>query len=364
MKLRYLNGLTTVFMLGLAAGCGRPPAGGGGPPSDFSVSAVVAPASSETIEISVQLVGSLKARESVDIVSEVSGTVAEILFTDGQVVKENQLLIRLDDAKLKARLAEAKARLALAETNFKRSKDLLKSQTISQQEYDQAKSEFEVADSSFRLIEEELGDAEIKAPFAGVVGERLVSPGAYLSAGQAITRLVQMDSLEAEFRIPEIYLRQIKHGQKIEMQSVALPGIEILGEVFFVSPLVDENSRTVLVKALVPNDSMQLKPGLFGKLNLVLEERAGAIMIPEASVRYAGDQASVVVMDANGKAEFRNVTVGQRYPGRVEISEGLSEGERVVVEGYQKMGPGTGIMISPASEKYGIKPDAAPATGG
>lgn len=355
-----LNTIITLLLLAMAAGCGRPQAGGGGPPGDYSVSAVVAPAKGETIQVSVQLVGSLKARNSVDIVSEINGSIAEILFTEGQFVEKGEVMIKLDDAKLKARRSEANARLELAKTNFKRSRELKESDTISQQEFDQMKAEFDVAESSFKLLEEELNDSVIKAPFAGVAGERMVSAGAYLTAGQTITRLVQMDPLEAEFRVPEVHIGKIHTGQKIVMQSVVTPGTGIEGEVFFINPSIDENSRTVLVKALVPNTERKLKPGQFGKLDLVLEEREGAIMIPDACIRYAGDQASVVVMNPEGKAEFRNVTVGQRYPGRVEITDGLQIDERVVVEGYQKMGPGTGIMISPASEKYGIVPEPAP----
>jgi len=362
MKRFELRGLITMVLFAVTAGCGRPPAGGGGPPGEYSVSAVVAPAKKETIKISVQLVGSLKARDAVDIVSEINGIVAEILFTDGQIVEKGDVLIRLNDAKLKARKSEANARLELAKTNFKRSRELRESDTISQQEFDQMKAEFDVAEASFKLLEEELKDSVIEAPFAGITGERMISAGGYLTAGQTITRLVQMDPLEAEFRVPEVHIGKIKPGQKVVMHSVVTPGIDINGEVFFINPSIDVNSRTVLVKAIVSNSDLSLKPGQFGKLDLVLEERDGAIIIPESCIRYAGDQASVVVMNSEGKAEFRNVNVGQRFPGRVEITAGLEADERVVVEGYQKMGPGTGIMISPASEKYGIVPEHAPET--
>jgi len=360
MNISDFNRLIILLALACTAGCGRPQAGGGGPRGDYSVSAVVAPAKSETIQITVQLVGSLKARDSVNIVSEINGSVSEILFTEGRVIEEGDVMIKLDDAKLKARMSEANALLELAKTNFRRSRELRESDTISQQEFDQMKAEFDVAESSFKLLEEELNDSIIEAPFTGVAGERMVSAGAYLTAGQTITRLVQMDPLEAEFRVPEVHIGKIHAGQKIVMHSVVTPGVSIEGEVFFINPFIEENSRTVLVKALVPNPELKLKPGQFGKLDLVLEERDGALMIPESCIRYAGDQASVVVMNAEGKAEFRNVTVGQRYPGRVEITDGLQINERVVVEGYQKMGPGTGIMISPASEKYGIVPEPAP----
>lgn len=360
MKKRIQSWLTLASILILISGCGRPP-GSGGQHGGYAVNGVVAPATEETIEVTVQLVGSLKARESIDVVSEINGVIAEIKFTEGQPVKAGDALVRIDDAKLKARLAEASARLNLAMTNFKRARNLVDSATISQQEFDQARAEFDVAEASFKLIEEELGDSDIVAPFAGTTSARMVSPGEYVTAGRPITRLVQMDPLEAEFNVPEAYASEVKMGQKIVMNSVALPDEEITGEVFFVDPIVNTDTRTVLVKALVPNHELRLKPGLFGKLDLVLAQRDNAIVVPESSVKYAGDQASVVVRNAEGKAEFRNVKVGERYPGKVEIIEGLEPGELVVVEGFQKMGPGTDIIISPASEKYGVSVEPPPA---
>jgi len=337
------------------AGCGRPPSNGG-QHGEFSVNAIVAPAVEETVLYTIQLVGSLKARDSLDIVSEINAAVSEILFSDGQLVEQDQVLVKLDDAKIKARWAEAKARFGLAQTNFKRSRELFDSQTVSRQEFEQAEAEFNVAEAVYNLLNREVSDTVIKAPFAGVVSDRRISHGQYLTAGVPITRLVRIDPLEAEFRVPERHLSRVKKGQQIVLRSVAHPDLEITGDIFFIDPSINEGTRTVLVKALIPNPDYILKPGLFGALDVVLEEKAGAIVIPESSVRYAGDQASVVVMNGEGRAEFRNVKVGQRLPGRVEITEGLTAGEHVVVEGYQKMGPGTAIIISPASEKYGVTP--------
>jgi len=346
------------------AGCGRPPAGGGRPEGDFPVNAVVAEASSETVQSTIQLVGSLKAQDSISIVSEINAAVEKILFNEGETIKAGQVLVRLDDAKLKARLAEAKARYDLADTNFKRGQELFDSQTISKQEYDQVLAEFNVAGAVFNLLNSELSDTKITAPFDGVISQRLVSEGQYLTAGQVVTYLVKMNPLEAEFRVPERFIGQIKTGQKISFHSSSLPDSIISGEIFFIDPIMNADTRTVLVKALIPNPKLDYKPGLFGELDVVLNEKANAVVIPESCVRYAGDQASVVVMNGEGKAEFRNVTVGQRMPGRVEISDGLAAGERVVVEGYQKMGPGSTILISPASEKYGVTPPAqAPVEG-
>ncbi len=341
---------------------GKPPPPAGGPPEDFFVSAVVAPASVETVRDTVVVVGSLEARDTVEVQSEVAANVVEVLFTEGDQVRKGDVLIRLDDAKLSARLAEAQARRNLAETNFKRAEDLLASSTISRAEHDQVKAEYDVAVAGFNLLNRELDDTVLKAPFDGVMGARLVSPGQLVSIGQPLTSIVRLDELEVSFRIPERHVGQIRSGQPVLMDTVARPGEPIRGEVFFVDPVIDSRTRSVLAKARVENTDLLLRPGMFGSLSVVLAEREEALVIPESAVRYAGDQASVVVMNGESRAEFRNVTVGQRQPGRVEITSGLSAGEVVVVEGYQKMGPGTGIAISPASARYGISPPPPPET--
>jgi membrane fusion protein (multidrug efflux system) len=341
---------------------GKPPPPAGGPPEDFFVSAVVAPVSAETVSDTVAVVGSLEARDTVEVLSEVAANVVEILFTEGDPVRKGDVLVRLDDAKLSARLAEARARRNLAETNFKRAEDLLASDTISQAEHDQVKAEYDVAVAGYNLLKRELDDTVLKAPFDGIMGARLVSPGQLVSIGQRLTSIVRLDVLEASFRIPERHVGQIRNGQPVIMDTVARPGEPIRGEVFFVDPVIDSRTRSVLAKARVDNTDLLLRPGMFGTLLVVLSERENALVVPESAVRYAGEQASVVVMNGENRAEFRNVTVGQRQPGRVEITSGLTAGEVVVVEGYQKMGPGTGITISPASERYGISPPPPPET--
>lgn len=345
----------------LVTGCGRPPPAGG-PPGEYSVNAIVAAVSEEAVQSTVQVAGSLRARDAVEVVSEINAPIAEIIFTEGEPVAAGQILVKLDDAKLKARVAEAKARFQLARTNLQRAQELLDSQTISRQEHDQMQAEFSVAEAVLNLLEQELQDTNITAPFDGITGARLVSPGQYLAAGTPVTWVVQMDPLEVEFRLPERHAGLARRDQQVEMSTASHPDRKITGKIFFIAPMVDEETRTVMAKALIPNPDNSLKPGMFGPVNVVLEERPGALVVPESCIRHQGERAFVVIVNPESKAEFRNVTVGIRMPGRVEIIEGLKAGERVVVEGFQKMGPGTTVIISPGSEKYGVTPDAPPAT--
>jgi len=146
--------------------------------------------------------------------------------------------------------------------------------------------------------------------------------------------------------VPERYVGQLAMGQRMEITVEAFPMETFAGPVTFISPRVDRDSRTVLVKARLSNADQRLKPGMFGSLELVFKVRDEALVIPESAVSYSGDRASVVVMDADDRAEFRRIEIGSRLVGMVEVADGLSEGERVVVEGYQKMRPGSAIQAT------------------
>ncbi len=356
MKSKYLRWL---FITALAtAGCGKPPAQEG-PGGEFPVQAVVALVKHEPLEETLALVGNLAAKEFINIRSEIEAKIAYIGFTEGASVEAGQVLFRIDDAKLQAQVAEAKARFELAKNDFERGKSLLAKKTISQQQFDQFRSTLDANRASLRLANERMDDAVIVAPFVGQMGERVVSLGQFVDVGQLLSSLVQIHPLDVEFNVPERYLGQLDVDQNIAIRTVAYDD-DFVGKVFFVSPQLDERSRTVLVKAYVDNSDRRLKPGMFANLDLVFRARDKAIVIPEQAIAYQGDQASVVVMNPDARAEFRPVEVGLRLSGFAEILTGLEVGERIVVEGSQKMGPGSQILISPRSQRYGIAvPDAA-----
>lgn len=344
------------LMLG-GAGCGKPQSDGGGPPGDYKVQAVVALVTPQPLEERIRLVASLQARDSVDVVSEISATITELLLQEGQLVSAGDVLVRLDDRKLAARARETEALLALAQTNFERGQELLDTETIAKQEFDRLKAEHDIAEAAHALAHANLEDTVIKARFDGIVTERMVSAGQYVTAGQRLTTLVKTDPLEAVFHAPEQYIGALAVGQKVELSSVAYPNETFTGLVFFVDPRVDARSRTVSIKAEVPNTDGRLKPGMFANLELVLRVQDDALLIPESAVQYRGDQAIVFIMTEDGVADIRPVTVGLRREGFLQVTDGLAPGDRVVAEGYQKMFPGVGIIISPDSAQYGIEPE-------
>lgn len=348
-------------LLGLSflAGCGKPPSGSGDY-GDFPVTAVVATAHTRILEDKISLVGSLHAIDTVDLVSEIDARIVDIHFEEGQPVQKGDVLIRFDDRKLAASLAQTSARYNLAKTNLERAVSLLERQTISQQDYDQAAAEFDAIRALLELEKERLADATLIAPFTGILSEHSVSRGQFTTRGQLLGTLVSIHPIEVAFHVPERYCGQLATGQVISISVAAYPDNAFSGTIAFISPEVDVDSRTVRVKARLDNTGALLKPGMFGSLELIFTAEEAALVIPEAALQYNRDQASVVVRDSDGRAAFRNVEVGTRLAGYAQILKGLAEGEQVVVEGYQKMRPGSAILISAESSRSGSQSAATP----
>jgi membrane fusion protein (multidrug efflux system) len=297
----------------------------------------------------------------VELVSEIDSKIRELKFKEGDRVKKGQALITLEDTRVKANLDDATARLELANAELKRGDELLANKTITEQEIDRLRFQQRSADAAMRTARRQFEEAVISSPFDGVMAEHDLSPGQNVARGEKLVWVIQTSPLEVEFHVPERYIAQVAKAQKIQIESVALPGRKFEGSVDYISPRLDEASRTGLVKARIPNEEGLLKPGMYGSLDLIFRVRDKVLTIPEACLSYHGDHASVVVMNQAGKAEFREVKVGLRLQEKAEVLEGLVEGELVVVEGYQKMGPGTTVLISPESVRYGILPPPVPA---
>lgn len=350
-----ISGAMALLLALAAGGCGKPGAKNqwGG---DSPASAVMARVEREIVDTEVELVANLAPKNEVDIISELDATVLEMLFTEGQHVEKGQELVRLDPVQTQARLEEAEARFNLAELSYLRNKDLLANDTISQQEYDRAEAEYHDTKAGLALARDDRSKTTLAAPFAGTVGEKEVSVGQYVSRGARLTRLISVDPLEVVFDIPERYLGRLKDDLVVRFSTDAFPEESFEGLVVYVAPQLDEKTRTIRVKAEVRNEDGRLKPGMFGELSLVLERREDALVIPGACIQLLGGAATVVVLDGEGKTAFRAVQVGRRFKGRAEITDGLAEGEYVVVEGFQKMGPGMSVIASPESAEYGVTP--------
>lgn len=341
--------LSLILICAAFAGC-KPKAGSGGPPGGFATQVVAVKVSKEAITEQLRVVGSVLANENVDLKPEVDGRVVGIHFEEGQPVTEGQLLVELDSGATGAMLAEAEANQRLAEAKWTRAGDLLKNRTMSQQEADEARAQFDGTGARVTQMREQLRYLKIKAPFAGIIGVRHISPGQVISKETVIATLSDLDPVKVEGNVPERYLALAKEGAKVMLSIAAFPDEKFEGEVYFVAPHLDPINRTALVKARVANEDLRLKPGMFASAELALRVRDEAIVIPEAALMPQGDTFAVIVVGADLTAQMRPVKVGVRTAGRAEILEGLQADETVVVEGWQKTRPGGKVKLAPAEK--------------
>jgi len=304
----------------------------------------------DTITRTVEAVGTLQSNESVIIRPEIAGLVTEILFEEGGEVEKSAPLVRLDDSIYRAELAEAQASLVLTETNYKRAQDLFKSQTGTQRALDEARAAYEAAQARIALAQARLAKTELRAPFTGIVGLRRVSVGDYVTPGQHLVNLESIAPLKADFRVAETNLLLIKEGQPIRVEVGALPGKSFTGSVYAIDPRIDESGRSIVIRARLPNDEKILKPGLFARVTLVVEEREDAILVPEEALMPQQGRSTVYKV-VDGKAEMTPVQTGLRRQGMVEITKGLQQGDVVITAGQMKIQPGAPVTVMPAQQE-------------
>jgi len=326
-----------VFMLGCQNGKNEAQA------PQFVVNVIVVESKLKLVSDKINLVATLTPNERVEIQNLISGVVTDISFEEGESVEVGDLIFELDTKKLRARLAEAEGNFELAEINRERYIKLLESNTVSQQEFDQAISRYSVLSATLELRRRQLDDSMLRAPFSGIIGYRRVSPGQFIQQGETITTLVDINPIKANFQVPERFLDDLKINQVINITVPAYPTERFSGKVYFIAPEVASETRTVLVRATIDNTSKRLKPGMFGNLELVLQPEGKALVIPESALITQGDRIQVMVVDSENTVKVIYVSTGLRLKGEVEITDGLNVGERVITEGHQKVEAGSKV---------------------
>ena len=297
-----------------------------------------------TITEEVNAVGTLLANESVMIRPERDGRIAQIHFAEGQLVKKGTRLVSLDASETEAQLAAARAEATLNRNRLKRAEELKEKNFISAEALDVARETLNQSVARQEEVKSRLEKMTILAPFEGVAGLRQVSPGAYVKAGQDIARLEGIGTLKLDFRVPELYLGRIRPEQPVQVRVDAFPDETFNGAIYAVEPAVDEQTRTVLLRARVPNPGVRLKPGMFARVSLVLGERKDALLVPEQAIVPRGNE-NYVFRIVDGKAVIARVELGARRTGEVEITRGLAAGERIVIDGQLKLKPGVPVKI-------------------
>lgn len=292
--------------------------------------------------------GSLRSDESVMIRPEIDGRLAQLHFREGQSVEAGALLVSLDDAISRAELAQARANLNLAEKNFQRAQMLFKRGASNAQALDEASAQQQAARASLALAQARLDKTRIQAPHDGVLGLREASPGDYLSAGQDIVNLEVLDPLKVDFRIPQKSVNQVRLGQTVEISLDAYPGERFVGEIFAINPRLDEAGRSQAIRARIDNPERRLRPGQFVKVSVILDERADALIIPEEAVMPVGERLLVNLV-VDGKVAVREVELGKRMDGTVEVREGLRGDETLISAGWQKVREGMPVRTKVAA---------------
>lgn len=303
------------------------------------------PVTLETVERTLDAIGTLESNESVTLRPEIAGRIAGIHFREGQDIAKGELVVELDGSAYQAQVAEAEARVALNKRSAERARELYSRQMSSTRERDESIAALAVADAELNFARVQLAKTRILAPFEGVLGLRTVSIGAYVNPGDTLVTLDDLDPIKVDFRVPEPALPLVHAGQRIELRVDAFPDRSFHGEIYAVAPRVDVDGRTVSLRARVPNPDFLLKPGLFARVKVVVERREGAVVIPEqAIVPTAEGQAVFRVIDE--KAVLTPVTLGQRRAARVEVIQGLSAGDTVVTAGQLKLRDGSAVDIT------------------
>jgi membrane fusion protein (multidrug efflux system) len=316
-----------------------------------------------------QAVGSLKSRQGVTLRPEVSGRITQLNFKDGERVKKGQLLVQFDDQLQLAQVKQSQAELSIAQANHKRNQELVAQNFISKRSVDESAANLEVAQAKLSLSQATASRLKITAPFDGMTGIRTVNVGDYLKDGGDIVNIEDITAVFVDFRLPERFQSKVKKGQKAQVDMDALPGRKFTAVIQAIDPLLDTNGRSVGVRACIDNRQNQLRPGMFARVNTVFSEREKAVVVPEeAIVPQAGKQFVIKLLDGADKGTDKEtkttqrveVKVGIRRPGKVEILEGLAEGDEVVTAGQQRVQKdGTSVKVVELGKPGGKPPGSA-----
>ncbi len=320
-------------------GCARRFEKAGGPPPDAALKVRTHQVAPQPFRETFAASATIMPNESVIIKSESEGRIVGIGFVEGERVEKGRVLFRLDPEKLNAALKEAQAAFALAEANRARAEEMLKANAISAQEFDVANSAYLARKAAVDLLARQLEDSVIRAPFDGVMGARLVSPGQMVGRLTPLASLVDQSRVKVEFRLPERLAPSVHIGMPVALRVAAWPDEAFEGQVSFISPDLDPATRTLLVRADLDNSSGRLRGGMFARVDLVLNEIPDALLIPDIALMQRGDKTFVYVVGDDSRAQLREVTTGPRVSGRVLVLSGLAPREVVVTEGHQKLGP-------------------------
>lgn len=298
---------------------------------------------SERVSDRVMTVGTVLANEEVEIRSEVSGKIDRIFFNEGQRVTKGDVLVKVNDAELRAQLLRAQSRLALAEQQEARQRQLYEKTLVSKEDYDNAVTSLSIARADVQLIEAQMEKTQIKAPFEGVVGLRFVSEGSYISPTTLITTLQDYARVKVDFSIPEKYSSAVRVGDRVTFTTENLQR-PLTATIYARDPKIDPRTRTLRLRATRSNTEGTLLPGSFATVEVLFKEK-NAVMIPSYALvpELKGQRVFVY---RNGKAEAQSVQIGLRTDQQVEVTEGVQPGDTLILSGILQLRSGMPVRLT------------------
>jgi len=360
---------TSLICLAFVSGCGEKSEDEKAKSSGASLSDVkTTPLSKRLFSDKVEALGTVRALEAIDISSNVTDRIEEIFFEDGDSAKKGDLLVRLEDAEETASVESAKAEESEQEREIERLRNLVDEGAVSEVRLEEYRTQREIAAQKVAVAKAKLADRKIIAPCAGVLGFRRVSRGALVMPGDIIATLDVLDPVKLDFTVPETFLSDLKGGLEITAVSDAFPGLDFTGTVTQIDTRVNPVTRSVTVRAEIPNPDRKLRPGML--MTTVLEKNPqNSLSVPERAIVSVQSNHFIFVVgkQENGTSSVSRtqVQIGRRLPGYVEIIKGAEEGATVVTDGLVGLVDGAGVNVtgefdSPADAFSPIaKPEAA-----
>ncbi len=342
--------------------------GGGGGPGGRGAPVTLVAAANRDFADRIDVLGVAKGRQSVTLTSATTELVTRVLFRDGQYVQRGQVLVELQANEQSADLAQALARLAQANADYDRWNALAQQGIAPRATAEQYKAALATARAGVAAAQARVGDRVIRAPFSGVVGLSDIAPGALINPGTPIATLDDISVVRVDFEVPDRYLPVIRQGMGIVARPDSYPEMRVQGQIAQLDTRIDERTRAITARALFPNYTGKLKPGMLMRVGIE-QSRRTSVAVPEPAVQFEGEAAYVFVAKRGPRglmAEKRLVTIGVVQDGFIEIRSGLREGEQVVADGLNRIQPGQPLMPAgaggrPGAQGQGARPQGAPA---
>lgn len=306
---------------------------------------IVSQARVKPFALSAEALGNARANEAIEVRAEITAAVTAIHFREGEWVEKGTVLVELENAVPLAELAAARATLVDSRSQYQRAEELYRTNVVAASQLEQLKAKLEADEAAVRAAESRLDHTVIRAPFSGRLGLRRVSIGALVDTDTVITTLDDTSKIKLDFNVPEVFVARLEPGLRVVAHSAAWPDMPFTGEVTSIDTRLDPVTRTVTVRAVLPNEEGRLRPGMFLTVTL-LKDDVMALMVPEEAIVPERSKQFVFVVTPEELAEMREVQTGRRRPGEVEILQGLADGEWVISEGTQKARDGHPVVVA------------------